>query len=191
MGNLGLYVAIEGPTGVGKSTVIRHMRDLRPNWFYVAEPFIGRSFYDELKHGIEDEPNSIIAMKFAINRYEGQQKYVIPALRNNLVVVTDRSVWSSYVYNADNTEEVGVVSYCNINNIWPDVTYWLDANTNIIENRLERRGGEKRVYDKRASQSKKYLILQDEVNNFFNINVDEDAAEAAREIIGYIDRRME
>lgn len=81
----GFLVAIVGPDGSGKSTVVAELEQLEPGWIYTAEPFGALP------------PNPTL-QDFTRDRAEHVSRVLRPNLDRGRVVVTDRYFACSAVY---------------------------------------------------------------------------------------------
>jgi len=145
----GVFISFEGGEGVGKSTQIDLLRkDLINSRFNVVstrEPG-GTKEAEELRKflvtGDENawDPFSESLIFNAIRR-EHVNKIIIPAIKNGSVVLCDRFIDSTIVYQG----LVGEVSekdllelhkkYCY--NLYPDITFFLDLSPQKILNRFD------------------------------------------------------
>jgi dTMP kinase len=134
----GLFIALEGGDGVGKST----QRDLLGRWLedqgfevvLTREPGgteLGRYLREALLHGGHVDPRTE-ALLFATDRAHHVHSVVRPALERGAMVVTDRYLDSSVAYQGA-ARELGVTEVRDLS-LWategllPDLTVLLDLD---------------------------------------------------------------
>ncbi|HDP4296528.1 TPA: dTMP kinase, partial [Staphylococcus aureus] len=80
------------------------------------------------------------AMLFAASRREHLVEKVIPALRNNQIVLCDRYIDSSLAYQGYargiGIEEVKALNEFAINGLYPDLTIYLDVSAEVGRERI-------------------------------------------------------
>ncbi|MDJ0626046.1 MAG: hypothetical protein QNJ31_06755 [Candidatus Caenarcaniphilales bacterium] len=111
---IGKLIVIEGIEGSGKSELIQLMKETMPiEWAYTKEPYY-------VVDGIENWTKE----NFQIDRENHVQNKILPMLKQNRVLVTNRYWMSGCVYDGWDAE-----SYLNI---WPepDLVIWLDCEPN-------------------------------------------------------------
>lgn len=94
-----MFIVIEGGDGVGKTTLIDNLKKVHPEYVYTKEP----NFDDKTTkiRQIIDQGglcNEAIAYLFASARAENTNKVILPAIKQGKVVISDRYVYSSAVY---------------------------------------------------------------------------------------------
>lgn len=107
------YIAFEGIDGCGKTTIIKKVESYLKHKFYskvhtVKEPaFPGSTdFRGELRNLIfnnSDLSPRTELLLFAADRAELIDKEVVPALNKGYWVLSDRSLWSTLVYQKNNS----------------------------------------------------------------------------------------
>lgn len=138
----GKFIVIEGPNGVGKSTIIESLNNkLRETSFQVVttkEPT-----YSEL--GIYIRKNQdmyrkeVLACLVVANRYEHIETVIRPAILEGKVVLSDRYFPSSLVYQGMDGLDSDFVHGLNQKIIVPDLTVFLYADENLLKSRLKQR----------------------------------------------------
>ena len=125
------FITFEGPEGSGKTTVLNQINKLLSENYNVIstrEPG-GVSTGEEIRNILLDGENIDIrteALLFAASRREHLVEKVIPALKNNKVVLCDRYIDSSLAYQGYargiGIEEVKKINEFAINGLYPDLT---------------------------------------------------------------------
>ena len=172
MENRGYFVTFEGGDGSGKTTVMERVQEILSEWNIpvtsTREPG-GVPISEQIRAVILDTDNTAMDVRtevllFAASRRQHMVERILPALEAGFMVLSDRFVDSSLVYQgiAGNAgvEEVARINDYAIEGIWPDVTYFLDSrperclarirgNTSHEDNRLDRETMDyhNRVYD--------------------------------------------
>lgn len=135
------YIAIEGPIGVGKTTLAQAMRDRvsATTWFDEFEnPFLA-DFY-------QDQPGAAFKTQlyFLITRF-GQQKALAAALRKEPLVVTDYLFAKDKIFAYLNLDDQEILIYDKYFETLrpltpnPDLVVYLQAPKEILFERLRRR----------------------------------------------------
>ena len=139
------FITFEGPEGSGKTTVLNQINKLLSENYNVIstrEPG-GVSTGEEIRNILLDGENIDIrteALLFAASRREHLVEKVIPALKNNKVVLCDRYIDSSLAYQGHSRgigiEEVKKINEFAINGLYPDLTIYLDIDAEVGRERI-------------------------------------------------------
>ena len=147
----GLFITLEGPDGSGKSTISRMLVSyLREKDFRVTltrEPG-GTDISEDIRHMILDNKNTEMestteALLYAASRAQHVGEKIIPAVKANRVVVCDRFVLSSLVYQGIG-RGLGVDKIKELNDfatkgLEPDLILFFDIDPEIALKRKTRR----------------------------------------------------
>ncbi|WP_246561668.1 dTMP kinase [Streptomyces roseirectus] len=143
----GLFVTIDGPGGVGKSTVTTAVAaELRSAGVAVCqtrEPSdtpLGRL----ARQGTETYRGMAMACLIAADRYVHLDEVIRPALAQGTTVVCDRYIASSLVLQVLDGVDRDVVWELNRHADMPDLAVIVNARTEVIEKRLTSRGAHSR-----------------------------------------------
>lgn len=166
----GLFIALEGPDGSGKSTITRllgnYFRDKNIDYIITREPG-GTTIGEDIRDLILDTKNTEMgpeteALLYAASRGQHIHEKIGPALRQGKVVLCDRFVLSSLAYQGVGRglgiKEVKAINDFAIKDIYPDLILFfhidpehtLKRKTKILGgDRLEKEGNDfhKKVYD--------------------------------------------
>lgn len=139
------FITFEGPEGSGKTTVLNQINKLLSENYNVIstrEPG-GVSTGEEIRNILLDGENIDIrteTLLFAASRREHLVEKVIPALKNNKVVLCDRYIDSSLAYQGHargiGIEEVKKINEFAINGLYPDLTIYLDIDAEVGRERI-------------------------------------------------------
>ncbi|MGX0916651.1 dTMP kinase [Staphylococcus hominis] len=139
------FITFEGPEGSGKTTVLNQINKLLSENYNVIstrEPG-GVSTGEEIRNILLDGKNIDIrteALLFAASRREHLVEKVIPALKNNKVVLCDRYIDSSLAYQGYargiGIEEVKKINEFAIHGLYPDLTIYLDIDAEVGRERI-------------------------------------------------------
>lgn len=177
----GLFITMEGTDGSGKTTQLELLRDYLEKKHFdvvmVREPG-GTSISEQIREVILSTKNREMkyiteALLYASSRAQLVHEVIIPNLKNGSVVLCDRYVDSSLVYQGV-ARNLGVNLVKNINNIAtsglsPDLTFFLDLPPSLsIERKqkqkeLDRVEMEKSNFHERVYKAYKKLALENPV----------------------------
>lgn len=166
----GTFIVLEGIDGSGTTTQVEALgRILRSRGHTVVETReptdleLGRLLRTYLRQ--PGAPAAGMALLFAADRAFHVANVIAPALARGEVVLCDRYVMSSWVYQATSCPEDWVRS---INRLapWPDLTVVLDVPANIGLERVARRAGERDIYETepiqvRVAEGYRRLLAED------------------------------
>lgn len=197
--NRGLFISIEGVDGSGKTSVIKEIKkhfSSNKNVIYTREPGGHDNEISEKirKLVLENEMDfNTEALLFAASRSENVSKFIIPNLENNKIVISDRYLDSSLVYQGIG-RNLGIENIYNLNmiatsNLTPTKTFILVvepeiSNTRILSNRksnetnrfdIEQEELQKNVYDGYLHLAKLYperIVLIDASRNLEKVCLD-------------------
>ncbi len=170
----GLYVALEGIDGSGKTTQMSRLHDFfkgegrevvgtrEPR---KQEGIIG-DLIQRILQGKTVIPPVAFQYLFAADREMHHAELVIPALKEGKVVVTDRCFWSAIPYglldrkfdvDANSIEYMlaaqGILSMYH-RFVVPDYTFYLDIPLDVALVRIASEGGVKEIYEEREKLEK-------------------------------------
>lgn len=147
----GLFITLEGPDGSGKSTLVKelsaYLKDKGYDIVITREPG-GTKISEDIRNIILDNNNvnmSYIteALLYAASRAQHVHEKILPALREGKVIICERFVFSSLVYQGIG-RNLGINKIKEINDfaiqgIEPDVTLFFDISPEEALRRKTRR----------------------------------------------------
>lgn len=145
--NKGIFISFESSDGSGKSTQIKlieqYLKSLNYPVVVTREPG-GTKISEKLREILLDNDNKEMsymteAFIYAASRAQHIDELIKPSLEQGKIVISDRFVDSSYVYQGV-ARELGIDTVYEINKfairgILPDVTFFLDLNPEIAMKR--------------------------------------------------------
>ena len=149
----GRFIVIDGPNGVGKTTVCRSLFEILTQMGYkvilTKEPTLYKT--GRLAKLLEENGDPLsLACAVATDRYYHLFKIVVPALEKGYIVISDRYFPSSLVLQRIDGVDLEFILSINSKILRPDVTIILTASTDTLLKRLKER--------KRLSRFERYRI---------------------------------
>lgn len=155
----GKIISFEGGEGCGKSTQIERLtKYFKDNGYKVTqlrEPG-GSEIAEQIRDVILKKENSKMesiceSLCFAASRAQLMDEKIIPALNNNHIVILDRFIDSSYVYQGL-CKGVGLEKVIQLNEIaiqghLPYITFYIDIDPEIGFKRIMQNGREVNKYE--------------------------------------------
>jgi dTMP kinase len=140
----GKWIVFEGLDGCGKSTQARLLAE-RLGAVLTREPGgteLGSSIRDMVLHASAPITVESEALLFAADRAQHYHEVVAPHLARGLHVVSDRSVWSSVVYQGYGrglgAKKVTELNDWALGGRWPDVVVYLRSPDAVRQERMQR-----------------------------------------------------
>lgn len=144
-----MIFAIEGPNGVGKTTVIRAIKQEHPDWFYTREPdydgACGGELHKWVYDGLSDPPTpEMAAAMFAVNRFWQDRELQCV----NQTIIKDRCILSNYIFQGMHwgtdrhraNDSIDYISRLSIKHQPPRKIFILLEEPGIIADRIAKRG---------------------------------------------------
>ncbi len=125
----GVFIAVEGIDGSGKSTVVKTLANALPGTYVTSEPSgspIGRLIREWALRGGSVNP-LVDALLFAADRLEHYEREIKPHLESGHVVLCERYVESSIAYQGAAGVEIEFLELINSKAPKPDLTIVLDV----------------------------------------------------------------
>jgi len=139
----GVFVTIDGPSGAGKTTIVHHLAQLLvaqgEHVYVTGEPSKGP--VGKLCHELtETVSGRALACLYAADRYHHVETEIRPYLAAGDVVISDRYVASGLVIQRFDGVPSEFLWQLNEHVDRPDLAVILDANPEVISERLHERG---------------------------------------------------
>ena len=174
----GIFIYIEGLDGSGKTThAHRLVRNLQERGFkavYTTEPgrgVLGNFIRESVLQGEKRVPRVVEAVLFATDRIEHLEKEVKPALREGKIVVSDRSVYSSFAYQGAAGLDLDWIKEINRFAISADFALYIDVPPEVVVKRIRRK---KSVMERLDTQKKVRKVYMKFVENGELLPIDGD-----------------
>ncbi|OMI33552.1 dTMP kinase [Streptomyces sparsogenes] len=164
----GMFVTIDGPGGVGKSTVtaavVSQLRAAGLPVHQTREPS-DTTLGQLARHGTEDYRGMTMACLIAADRYSHLEREIRPAVARGDAVVCDRYIASSLVLQVLDGVGRDFVWELNRQADMPDLAVILNARADVITKRLGRRGAHSR-YEREPGGTEQECALYLEAARF-------------------------
>jgi dTMP kinase len=187
----GVFICIEGLDGCGKTTQAKLLtKKLGKSYkaVYTAEPSrgkIGTYIRKRCLYGEERLSTVVEALLFAADRVEHVENEVLPALREGLLVISDRYVYSSLAYQGAAGLSLEWIEKINEHALRPDLAVFIDVDPKTVMNRLKPK---KSVMENLETQQKvRELYLKFvEKGSLTRINGNKSKNEVAKELYAVV-----
>ena len=139
--NMGIFITVEGPNGVGKSTFIKRLEQtlsLQHIVFLTKEPS-DSNFGKYVKENEEVLSGEAYAYLIAADRCYHIKEYIEPALDKGKIVISDRYIESSFVLQEYDGVKIEDIWRLNCKFRVPDLSIILLGAEETLENRLSER----------------------------------------------------
>jgi dTMP kinase len=143
----GLFVSVDGPSGAGKTTIVRHLAQMLiaqgEQVHATAEPSSGPLGKLALEV-TETVTGHALACLYAADRYHHFEEEIRPLAASGHIVISDRYVASGLVIQRFDHLDPVFLWQLNEEVEVPDLTVILEADPDVIAERLEARGSHNR-----------------------------------------------
>lgn len=149
----GLFITLEGPEGAGKTTILKkvaeHFKELNLPIVTTREPG-GIDIAEQIRAVILDKKNTKMdpkteALLYAAARRQHLVEKVIPALNEGAVVLCDRFIDASLVYQGFargiGIDEVYMINHFAVEETMPNLTLLFDIEPEIGLERIRKHNG--------------------------------------------------
>jgi dTMP kinase len=139
----GVFVSVDGPSGAGKSTIVHHLAQLLvaagEDVHVTAEPSMG-PIGDLCRQLTETVTGHALACLYAADRYCHLETEIRPHLEGGKAVITDRYIPSGLVMQRFDGVDPAFLWQLNAEVERPDLAVILEADPEVIAERLHDRG---------------------------------------------------
>lgn len=155
----GCLIVLEGLDGAGTTSQMHLLAEALQESYLVhttSEPTrgpIGQLIREYLKKADKIDKDAM-ALLFAADRRDHLQNEIVPALEQGKLVICDRYVFSSLVYQVTAGVSRDFVLSINQGIIIPDLTLFLEVSSDVAEERRKKRGGFLDTYENKIFQEK-------------------------------------
>lgn len=159
----GLFITFDGPSGVGKSSILRgvanQLMQIGFNIFETKEPTLS-PLGQFVRNAEEVYKGRTLACLVAADRYFHIDHEVLPALSEGKVVLSDRYIESSLVLQRLDDVEITFIWSLNSQIYIPDMSIILTARPEILDQRLVQRTQYSR-FEKSKSRAEELKFYQE------------------------------
>jgi dTMP kinase len=204
--NKGLFITFEGGEGSGKSTVIqevkRRLLDQHLEVFVTREPG-GSGIGEEIRQTLLKHENNNMdplteAYLFAAARRQHLMEQIVPRLEQDMVVLCDRYVDSSIVYQgyARNigVEQVAAINKVVIEDYVPQLTFFIDVTPEVALARIQSGRDQNRLDVETTAFHQKvyegYMLLAAQTARIKRIEGDQPVVRVVDDIMRYINEYL-
>ena len=197
----GKFIVIEGPDGSGKTTIALRLKEILSEKYDVVhtrEPG-GIDIAEQIRNIILDPKNTAMeakteALLYAASRRQHLVEKVIPALEKGSIVLCERFVYSSLVYQGY-ARGLGIDAVWDINRFaigdtMPDLVLYLDVDEKTGLSRVDSRGnkdrldGESSAFHKRVVEG--YQLIKERFQDFKVVDASRDVDEVLGDCLDII-----
>lgn len=135
---MGIFITVEGPNGVGKSTFIKRLEEMFSSEYMVfltREPS-NSNFGNYVRKNEEMLEGEAYAYLIAADRCYHLKNFIEPELDKGKIVISDRYIESSLVLQEYDGVKIDDIWRLNCNFIIPDLSIILLATEEILKCRL-------------------------------------------------------
>ena len=198
----GLFIAFEGTDFTGKSTISKAVKDRLASLGYkvhwTREPG-GSDLAEKIRSVIINEYMDSLteAFLFAAARNDHYTKTILPKLKENVIVISDRFFGSSYVYQGVVSNQLEKVKKIHelIGNPTPDHVFLVTTSSCIINERMKARSDNNRLdsfaMNNILKMNKGYLEYISETPNNTEIANNSDIESAVSLTMYHIEKLIE
>ena len=193
------FIVVDGPNGVGKSTIIDSIKsqlNTTETDFIVTKEPTNTELGDFIRANQNVYWSKTLAALVAADRYNHIEKLITPALYQGKIVISDRYIASSLVYQVLDGLSYEFILHLNSEIILPSLYFILAASPGTLSKRLNKRDSLTRFeVDKQADEGKlfaeagKFLMQKGVVVHFVN-NESRTTEETTREIMSKITQHL-
>ena len=204
--NKGLFITFEGGEGSGKSTVIQQIKQQlvakQLDVFVTREPG-GSGIGEEIRQTLLKHENTNMdplteSYLFAAARRQHLMEFIVPKLEADVVVLCDRYVDSSVVYQGYargiGVEKVAAINKVVIEDYVPQLTFFIDVSPEIALARIQT-GRDQNRLDVESNQFHQkvyegYMLLAAQTPRIKRIEGDQPVEQVVADIMKYINEYL-
>ena len=172
------FIVFEGLDGSGQSTQAALLKKFlikkKIKVVLTKEPTLdsraGKKIKKILAEEIKTKP-ALLQQLFAEDRKWHLEKVIKPALKNNKWVISDRYFFSSFAYGKAQGLALKWLIEINKDFLYPDLIFFLNVRPIICLKRIEKRGIDKTLFEKKEKLEKVFKIYKIFPKKFKNVMI--------------------
>lgn len=198
----GLFISFEGPDGSGKTTqfqrVCNWLREQKKEIVISREPG-GTKIGEKIREILLSPDNKEMherteALLFAAARAQNVEEVILPALSQGKIVLCDRFVHSSYVYQGIarglGIEHVKKINEFATGGVYPDLTLYYQIPLQISLERTKKRGNRDRLEQEKENFHQEVFEGFQEIAKRFSKEIEVINGEEAEEMVFWETKRI-
>lgn len=196
----GKFIVFEGLDGSGQSTQAGLLRDSLVKKGYkvvlTKEPTIdsevGREIRKILDEKIKSESKYLQEL-FTKDRKEHLNNLINPSLKEGKIVISDRYFFSTFAYGVADGLNLEWLIGLNNSFLLTDLTFFLKVSPEICIQRIERRGVEKKLFEKIEKLKKvweTYELLPNRFENVYMIDGEKSIKEVFSQVKNIVHSKL-
>jgi len=196
----GKFIVFEGLDGSGQSTQASLLRDFLVEAGYqvvlTKEPTkdseAGKKIRQILDEKIQEDTVELQKL-FAQDRKEHLENIIIPALKQEKFVISDRYFFSSFCFGASDGVDLDWLIKINDNFLLPDLSFILKVSPRICLERICKRGIPQTLFEKEEKMKKvweTYKIMPEKIENVVIIDGERPIEEIHREVKNIVSSKI-
>ena len=171
----GKFIVFEGLDGSGQSTQVRLLGEFLENKGYsvlkTKEPTIDSEAGKKIRRVLEEKekisPKELQGL-FAEDRKEHLKNLIIPALKDNKIVISDRYFFTSFSYSRTLNLPYQWLKEINNEFLLPDLVFFLDVKAETCLERIKNRGEGEELFEKKEFLEQSYQNFKKTFEEFRN-----------------------
>lgn len=172
----GKFIVIEGLDGSGQSTQAALLKDFLmkegKEVVLTKEPTLNSAAGKEIRE-VLDKKKEVSSKElqelFTQDRKEHLENLIIPALKEGKIVVSDRYFFSTFAYGTASGLDLDWLISINNEFLLPDLSFILKVSPEVCIQRIEKRGEETKLFEKKEKLAKVWQIYQTLPSRFENV----------------------
>jgi len=174
----GKFIVFEGLDGSGLTTqaglLQKYLNDKGIKVVLTKEPTknssVAQKIHEALSHKIGIDSFELQKL-FAKDREEHLRNLIIPALKNGQFVISDRYFFSSFAFGAESEQDLEKIIELNKDFLMPDLVILLRVNPEICIKRIQNRGEEVKLFEKKEKLERVWANYQKLASRFEVIRI--------------------
>lgn len=177
--NRGLFIALEGPDGSGKSTIAKKLNTYIQNKGHMCiltrEPG-GTAISEKIRDILLDIDNIDMAdrteaLLYAASRAEHVENFIKPFLDCDYTVISDRFVYSSLAYQGHGRglgiDKIMEINKFAMNDVYPDLTIFFDISPEeALQRKFLAREGDRLENEGNAFHAETYIGYKKSIDKY-------------------------